>query len=103
MTTTSDQEKTMPETVPVTVLAGDKSAQFNVSPAWLYEHYRTTILAAEGSYPDKIRRVQAGVELARTDGTFTPAQCDRLGQMAAKALHTTLHPEERWGNVDDEW
>ena len=102
MTNTSNQEKTMPETVPATVLAGDKSAQFNVSPAWLYEHYRTTILAAEGSYPDKIRRVQAGVELARTDGTFTPAQCDRLERMAAKALHATLHPEKR-ANNDDEW
>lgn len=92
----------MPETVTVTLLAGDRTTQVQVGPAWLYEHYRTTILAAEGSYPDKIRRVQAGVALARTDGTFTPAQCDRLEQMATKALHATLHPEEEVDD-DDEW
>jgi hypothetical protein len=90
------------DTIPVTVLAGGRTMQTQVSPAWLLEHYRTTILAAEGSYPDKIRRVQAGVTLAREEGTFTPAQCDRLEQMAAKALHATLHPEEK-DDDDDEW
>lgn len=99
---TNLKEATMPETVPATLLAGDRTTQVQVSPAWLFEHYRLTILAAEGSYPDKIRRVQEGVKLARTDGTFTPAQCDRLEQMAAKALRATLHPEERT-NDDDEW
>lgn len=84
----------MNDQVPVTVLAGDRTVQAAVSPAWLYEHYRTTILAGEGSYPEKIKRVQEGVALARRDGTFTPAQCDRLDQLAAKALRATERPEE---------
>ena len=79
----------MTDKIPVTVLAGDRTVAAQVSPAWLYEHYRTTILAAEGSYPEKIKRVQEGVNLARQDGTFTTAQCDRLDRLAAKALEAS--------------
>jgi len=92
------------EQIPLTlVVSPDQPAvETTVSPAWLYEHYRLTILAAEGSYPDKIRRVQAGVALARERGEFTPAQCDDLDRLAARALHATLHPEEV-RNDDGDW
>lgn len=100
MTTTSDQEKTMPETVPVTVLAGDRTVQTQVSPAWLYEHYRLLILAGRGSNIPKIERAKAYIAEARADGTFTPEQADRLERLADHAIWETENPQE--GDGDDE-
>lgn len=84
----------MPETVPVTVIAGDRTVQTQVSPAWLYEHYRLLILAGSGSNIPKIERAKAYIAKACEQGAFTPEQADRLDRLADRAIWETERPQE---------
>jgi len=92
----------MPDRIPVTVAAGDRSTTVTLSPARLYEQYKLMILAGKGSNAPKIRRAMEYVAYAREQNTFTADEADRLDQLAATALWETEHPEERTED-DDDW
>lgn len=91
----------MPESVPATLIAGDRTAEITISPAKLYELYHGQIMCGWGSNPPKIRRAMEYVAEARAAGTFTAAQADELDRLAAKALWETEHPEEVQSDGDD--